>query len=45
MTFYTFISKITYMRILCFFIAVSFSIMTSYQSFAQAKCNADEARG
>ena len=44
MTFYIFISKITYMRILCFLIALSFSIMTSYESFAQAKCNADEAR-
>lgn len=32
------------MRILCFLIASSFSIMTSYQSFAQTKCNADEAR-
>ena len=32
------------MRILCFLIALSFSIMSSYESFAQAKCNADEAR-
>lgn len=44
MTFYNSIFKITRMRILLFLIAVSFSIMTSYQSFAQTKCNADEAR-